>query len=353
MPTASIVARPRIALTQGDPAGIGPELCLRVIRDAAVLDVCRPILVGDLAVLRQVGQRLGLALPERVIGPEVLLDAAALDAAMPAPAASEAADDGRSALLVDCAIATGPVEPGRPATISGEASYRYIELAARAAQAGTVGGICTAPITKATLKMAGIHEPGHTEILARLTGCDNYAMMLYSPRLAVSLVTIHQSLASVPGDLKTEEIRRVIGLTGRALRAIRGREPRMAILGLNPHAGEGGMFGREEIEIIAPAVALARADGWNVEGPIPPDAAFMPHNLARFDGHVTMYHDQGLIPFKMTAMAEGVNVTLGLPIMRTSVDHGTAYDIAWQGKADPSSLVAALALAARLAAGRE
>jgi 4-hydroxythreonine-4-phosphate dehydrogenase len=174
-------------------------------------------------------------------------------------------------------------------------------------------------------------------------------MLFYSPRLVVSFVTCHQSLRSVPDSLTVEGIRRVTALTGEALRRIRGREPRLVVLGLNPHAGEEGLFGNEEKLIIAPAVELARKDGWNVEGPIPPDAAFMPHVMSRYDGHVTLYHDQGAIPFKMISLHDGVNVTMGLPIVRTSVDHGTAYDIAWQGKANESSLISAIRLAAALA----
>jgi 4-hydroxythreonine-4-phosphate dehydrogenase len=174
-------------------------------------------------------------------------------------------------------------------------------------------------------------------------------MMLYSPRIAVSFVTCHQSLRSVPAALTIAGIRRVTALTGQTLRRIRGTEPKMAILGLNPHAGEDGMFGDEDQCLVAPAVELCRQEGWDVEGPIPPDAAFMPHALQRYAGHVTLYHDQGSIPFKMISLHDGVNITMGLPIIRTSVDHGTAYNIAWQGKADHSSLISAIQLAATLA----
>jgi 4-hydroxythreonine-4-phosphate dehydrogenase len=328
--------RPLIALTQGDPAGIGPELCLKVIADPNVLAACVPVIVGDRSVLAQVAERLNLALPAHIFDPETFLDpATTTDLDQPA--------------LVDCAVIDQPIQPGKPTRIAGEASYRYIQLAIQAALAGIVGGVATAPITKTTINMAGIKEPGHTEVFGRLTGCDNFAMMLYSPRIAVSFVTCHQSLRSVPSDLSVEAIRRVTDLTGRTLRRIRGREPHLAVLGLNPHAGEDGIFGREEIDIVAPAVQLARADGWDVEGPVPPDAAFMPHALKRIDGHVTLYHDQGSIPFKMISMHDGVNITMGLPIVRTSVDHGTAYDIAWQGKASHSSYVSAIELAAKLA----
>lgn len=324
-----------LIITQGDPAGIGPELCLKAVAHAEVLRTCRPVIVGDLQVLGRVADRLGLPLPERVLTPEQGNDPVTLEAL-------------EGAAIIDMNLTGSHIEPGRPTKLAGEASYRYITYAIDGALAGRWRGLVTAPITKTTLQMAGVPEPGHTEILARRTGVSRYAMMLYSPRIAVVLVTIHQSLRSVPVDLTSERIRQVAGLMGAALRRIRGREPRLAVCGLNPHAGEGGMFGHEEIDIIAPAVEAIRSDGWQAEGPLPPDAAFMPHALQRYDGHVVMYHDQGLIPFKMISMEDGVNVTLGLPIVRTSVDHGTAYDIAWQGRASHSSMIAAIGLAAQL-----
>ena len=329
---------PLIALTQGDPAGIGPELCLKAIAREDVLGVCRPLLIGDISVLRQVAGCLGLPLPSRILTREDVFQGGS-QKNHPSPA------------ILDCACLDPQAEviPGQPTRENGAASYQYIVTGIQGALQGLFGAVATAPITKTTLHMAGIHEPGHTEIFAKMSGIENFAMMYYSPRMVVSFVTCHLSLRSVPDALTVEGIRRVTALTGQALRKIRGREPRLAILGLNPHAGEGGIFGDEEMRIITPAVELCRRDGWLVEGPIPPDAAFMPHNLERFDGHVTLYHDQGSIPFKMVAMHEGVNVTLGLPIVRTSVDHGTAYDIAWQGVASESSLVCAIKLAASLA----
>ena len=330
------IEKPWVAITQGDPAGIGPELCLRVMHDPSVRDVCRPVLIGDDQVMRQAAAMLKLPPPQMTLTVDALLEGDGLGA-MEAP------------VLVDCQMITAEVTPGRATRRNGEASLRYIEVAIAAARAGRVRAVTTAPITKATLHMAGIDEPGHTEIFAHRTGTTNYAMMLYSPRLAVSFVTCHQSLESVPGALTIDAICRVTDLTGRTLRRLRGAEPRLAVLGLNPHAGEEGLFGRQELEIIAPAVERSRAEGWQVEGPVPPDAAFMPQALERYDGHVTMYHDQGSIPFKMVSLHDGVNITMGLPIVRTSPDHGTAYDIAWQGKADPASMRAALRLAAGLA----
>jgi 4-hydroxythreonine-4-phosphate dehydrogenase len=253
------------------------------------------------------------------------------------------------AIGIDCHVITQRIFPGRPTRLAGQASYRYLEVAIAAARKRKVAAITTAPITKTTLKLADVEEPGHTEIFARQTSTANFAMMLYSPRIAVSFVTCHQSFESVPATLTTEDIVRVTELSAQMLRRIRGHEPALAILGLNPHAGEAGLFGRQEIEIIAPAVEQCRAKGLNVTGPIPPDAAFMPQALERFDGHVTMYHDQGSIPFKMISLHDGVNITMGLPIIRTSVDHGTAYDIAWQGKAEVTSMLSAVSLAAQLA----
>ncbi|MCE5228142.1 4-hydroxythreonine-4-phosphate dehydrogenase PdxA [bacterium] len=324
---------PLIAITQGDPAGIGPELCLKTAVDPRVLEACRPVIIGDRIVLEQCAEKLGLPMPGVVLG--VNDDWSLLDRL-------------EGAALIDCDAFGGAVEPGRPTAEAGMVSYRYLLLAIDAAMSGLIDAITTAPITKATLHMAGIDEPGHTEILAKRTGAENYAMMLYSETIAVSLVTIHQSIASVSQSLSVPAIARVIDLAGLTLKKIRGRAPKLAVVGLNPHAGEGGLFGDEEESVIRPAIEQARAAGWNVEGPLVPDAAFTASALGRYDGHVVMYHDQGLIPFKMLSFAEGVNITMGLPIVRTSPDHGTAYDIAWSGKADTSSMVAAIRLAAKM-----
>lgn len=332
----SAIFSPIIAITQGDPAGIGPEICLKAVASQEVQNFCHPIIIGDRTVLAQAAERLNLPLPPVTFTVEEAFKPGALKKLM-TPA------------LVDCACLSGEVIPGKAVRENGEASYRYITTAIEGASGRVFDAVATAPITKTTLHMAGIHEPGHTEIFAKLTGTDNFAMLFYSPRLVVSFVTCHQSLRSVPDSLTTEGIRRVANLTAQALRQIRGREPKLVILGLNPHAGEAGLFGNEDARIVAPAVELCRQDGLLVEGPIPPDAAFMPYALARYDGHVTLYHDQGSIPFKMVSLHDGVNVTMGLPIIRTSVDHGTAYDIAWQGRASESSLISAVKLAAVLA----
>lgn len=306
--------KPVIAITMGDPAGVGPEISLKAA--AQVEEICSPVIVGDRAVLEQVAKELNLSLPEA---------------------------------MLDCGFIRRPVVPGKLDAACGEASFGYVISAIEGAKDGRFDAVVTAPIAKAAWHMAGIHENGHTEVFAKACGIEDYAMMFWSPRLVVSLCTIHQSLQSVPQTLTAERVQTVTELTGEAIRKIEGKEPKLCVLGLNPHAGEAGAFGSEDDEIIVPAIARAKADGWNVTGPMPADAAFMPHNLPAFDAFVSMYHDQGTIPFKMISMHDGVNTTLGLPIIRTSVDHGTAFDIAWQNKASESSLVSAIQLAVKLA----
>jgi len=227
-------------------------------------------------------------------------------------------------------------------------AYRSLMHGVEMAMSGAVEAIVTAPLNKAALNLAGIHENGHTEILAKATNSPSYALMLTSKRLTCAFVTCHQSLASVPGSLNTGRVLEVIGLLDEALLSMRGKQPRIGLLALNPHAGEDGLFGREEIEVLMPAVEAARKSGFQISDPIPPDTAFLPEALPRYDGYVCLYHDQGGIPFKMLSFEDGVNTTLGLPIIRTSVDHGTAFDIAWQGIASHSSMVAAVELAVQL-----
>ncbi len=302
----------------GDPAGVGPELCLRLLAlDPAALGA-QPIVYGDFGVLRRVGEKLAL------------------------PVAAERVVDLR-------AIAAEEVVPGRVDARCGEAAYRYVLAAIDAALAGEVAAIATAPLHKEALHAAGHHYPGHTEIFAERMRAERQCMMLTAPEITCSLVTVHVGLGEVAGLLTTERIAEVIDLTAAAMRRLRGREPRLVVCGLNPHAGEGGLFGqREEERIIAPAVAAARARGLAIEGPLSPDTAFLPTIRARTDAYVCMYHDQGLIPLKALAFDSAINTTLGLPSVRTSVDHGTAFDIAWQGTANPASLYEAVRLAARL-----
>ena len=217
-----------------------------------------------------------------------------------------------------------------------------------------IDGVVTAPLNKEALRLSGVKYPGHTEIFTALTGAKRSCMMLYSDRLTVSMVTTHIGYSEVPKKLSIRRVLDVIELTAEAMGWLLRRKPRLAVCGLNPHAGEHGLFGQKEEErFVVPAVAQAKKSGIAIEGPLPPDAAFTPGQRKKFDALVTLYHDQGHIPFKMLAFDTGVNITLGLPIIRTSVDHGTAFDIAWKGVADPQSLFAAVRVAAELAAGRK
>ena len=331
-------SKPILGLTMGDPAGIGPELCLRALREPAVLAQGVPVLFGDVSVLRRLA-RSGLAAGEaRVVS---LADFSSV----PPPDAP---------LIVDFATpGLDKIEPGQISAAAGKAGYRYVEEAIRAALAGKIAAVVTAPIHKEALRLSGVDFPGHTEIFTALTGAPRSCMMLYSDQLTVSMVTTHIGYHEVPGRLSVERVLNVIELTAETMRSMLGRSPRIGVCGLNPHAGENGLFGQDEEEkFVAPAVAEARRRGLDATGPLVPDAAFTAGMRKKFDAFVCLYHDQGHIPFKMLAFDTGVNLTLGLPIIRTSVDHGTAFDIAWQGKADPTSLYSAIRVATQLAGGR-
>lgn len=331
--------RPVVALTMGDPAGIGPELCLTVVNEPSVTDECLPLIFGDAGILRRVGDACSLALPERVITLEEW-NAGSIGPQAPA--------------VVDFqAIDAAACRPGKVQAECGGAAFAYIAAAIEAALRNRVAAVCTAPINKEALRLAGVTYPGHTEIFAAMTGAEEVCMMLASDELNVSMVTTHVGYREVPSLLTEGRVARVIELTAAALRRMFGREPRIAVCGLNPHGGEHGLFGhREEERLIAPAVQALAAQGLQVEGPFPPDTVFVPEHRRRFDAIVCMYHDQGHIPFKMLAFDKGVNLTLGTSVIRTSVDHGTAFDIAWQGRADPGSLVQALRWASRLSRQR-
>ncbi len=327
---------PLIALTMGDPAGVGPELCLRALQQPVEVVRCQPVVIGDASVLQRVAEATGLPFHAQVIsqshwqsgcvhinGPSVI-DWKALDASA--------------------------VRPGRFDASTGAASFAYIEASIDAARRGRVSGVTTGPIQKEALHQAGIHFPGHTEIFAQRFQSQRWCMMQYSEIITCTFVTVHVGYAEVPELLKKQRILDVIELTAEALRRIRRREPKLIVCGLNPHAGEHGLFGnREEEREIEPAIEAARAAGIHIEGPLPPDTAFLPARRETTDAFVCMYHDQGHIPVKALAFDSAVNTTLGLPMIRTSVDHGTALDIAWKGVANPGSLFAALRLAAQLA----
>jgi len=323
----------------GDPAGIGPEVCLRLLADPRVTAACTPIVFGDSAVLRRVAECCKLPMPERIISPEQWR--------------STGSNDLGPAIYDLKAIDANSVCPGQVNAETGAASYHYIEEAIRAALADEVDAITTGPIHKEALHKAGISYPGHTEILAARTGVERFCMMLTCEQITCSFVTTHVGYSEVPQLLSVERILDVIELSADAVGRLRKRQPKLAICALNPHGGERGLFGeREEERIIEPAIAAARRKGIHVAGPFPPDTAFLPDRRLETDCFVCMYHDQGHIPLKALAFDVAVNVTLGLPIVRTSVDHGTALDIAWQGKAGATSLVEAVKLATCLSAER-
>jgi 4-hydroxythreonine-4-phosphate dehydrogenase len=286
-------SRPRVAITVGDPAGIGPEIAARAAIDPRVLAACDPLIYGP---------------PDHV-----------------------------------------SVRPGVVSAESGRAAYDTIVRAVEDVRRGAADAIATAPINKEAWRLAGLPWNGHTDLLAHLTGAGAVAMMFYSDRLRVVLATIHIPLADVSRALTRESLESTIALSAKELPRFGYVTPRIALAGLNPHAGEHGLFGREEELVMAPAVAACRARGIDVSGPYPADTLFVRADRGEFDAVIACYHDQGLIPVKLLAFGHAVNVTLGLPIVRTSVDHGTAFDIAGKGVADPESLIAAVLLAARLA----
>jgi 4-hydroxythreonine-4-phosphate dehydrogenase len=321
----------------GDPAGIGPEVCLRLLANPPVTATCTPIVFGDSGVLRRVARCCNLPMPERIIG---------ADQWRSTGSGVRGPGDLGPAIYDVTAIDANSVCPGHVNKETAAASYRYIEESIRAALAGEVDAITTGPIHKEALHNAGIPYPGHTEILAARTGVERYCMMLTCEQITCSFVTTHVGYSDVPKLLNADRILDVIELSADALGRLRKRQPKLAVCALNPHGGEGGLFGdREEERIIEPAIAAARRKGIQVTGPLPPDTAFLPDRRLETDCFVCMYHDQGHIPLKALAFDVAVNVTLGLPIVRTSVDHGTALDIAWQGKAGATSIVEAVKLA--------
>jgi len=329
--------RPRIAVTMGDPAGIGPELCLRLLHQRDLTEPCTPVVFGDAGVLRRVAAQLGLPFTAPVVTREKW---AGGFATLASP----------TVLDLQC-LDAGTVGPGRVDARCGDAAFRYVVAAIEAGLAGQVHAVATAPLNKEAMHAAGHKYPGHTEIFAERMQAPRSCMMLTSPELTCSFATVHVGYHEVPGLLTTRRILDVIELTVAALQRMRGRAPRLVVCGLNPHAGENGLFGQgEEERFIKPAVAAARAQGLTVEGPLPPDTAFLAGRRKTTDAYVCMYHDQGHIPLKALAFDSAINTTLGLPVVRTSVDHGTAFDIAWQGKANPNSLFEAVRLAARLGA---
>lgn len=323
-------SRPVIGITLGDPLGIGPEILIKALQAHGLYRVCRPLVLGDPSVLKLALTRFeGSMQLNPVTGPEQgIYKSGCLDLM----AVSDMA-----ATMSDLAVMTPRI---------GRAMTDYIHTGVDLALEHRIAALVTCPITKTGMKLAGSPFHGHTELIAHLTGARKFAMMLAGDTLKVVLVTIHIPLSRVPKALTIDKIVDTIFLTRSALKQrFNIPNPRLAVAGLNPHAGEDGLFGTEELQIIAPAVHAARRSGMDIQGPLPPDTVFNFAMNTGCDAVICMYHDQGLIPFKLIHFKDGVNITLGLPIIRTSVDHGTAYDIAWQGKADPTSLVQAVRMA--------
>jgi 4-hydroxythreonine-4-phosphate dehydrogenase len=322
---------PIIGITMGDPVGIGPEITAAALSRPEIHDLCRPLVLGDAGVMKKA---LALKEIDLVLNP---VDRPGQGIYRP----------GTLDLLALTRLTESQVVPGRPDPGTGRAMLDYITTAADLALSGEIQAMVTCPITKTAMKLAGSRFHGHTELIAHRTGTRDFAMMLAGDRLRVVLVTIHIPLSEVSAALSVEGVLRTIRITGDSLKRRFGiPRPRIAVAGLNPHAGESGLFGPEEATVIGPAVRLAVGEGYETEGPLPPDTLFFHAARGRWDAVVCMYHDQGLIPFKMLHFEDGVNTTLGLPIIRTSVDHGTAYDIAWKGIADHRSLTQAIRMAA-------
>ena len=316
--------KPVIAITVGDCNGIGPEVTLKAIGSAGVRRICTPLLVGPAEVFEKVARSLNIRVRFLVAEP---------------PREKK--------------VSPLRFSPGTLAADAGAAAGAAIREGVRLVLAGDAGALVTAPVSKHALHLAGINAPGQTEILQRLTGARSVAMMLVSGALRVGLATIHTPLRRVPQELTAALLRERITVIHRALRADWGvRTPRVAVLALNPHAGEGGDIGNEEQRVILPVIVALREKGMRLEGPFPADAFFARYAPGSYDAVVAMYHDQGLIPLKMSARGRAVNVTAGLPIVRTSPDHGTAFDIAGGRVADPASMIEAIRTAVALASHR-
>jgi 4-phospho-D-threonate 3-dehydrogenase / 4-phospho-D-erythronate 3-dehydrogenase len=315
----------------GDPAGVGPEVIIKALAHHRPYEVCRPLVIGDVKRLEIAARILKSSKPIRAVSE-----------------LKEARFDYCEIECLDLALVPEETAFGRLSAACGEAAFRFLERAIQLAVEGSIDAICTAPLNKEALHLAGHRYPGHTEILAELTGTREVSLMLVGPKLKIVHVTAHVGLAEAIRRIDAALVERTIA-RGREMLLGAG-EPRIGVCGINPHAGENGIFGEgEEEEKIAPAIESCKRKGWLVEGPLPADTLFYLAASGRFDLVVAMYHDQGHGPFKVLGIEDGVNVTAGLPIVRTSVDHGTAFDIAGTGKADERSMLAALRLAAELA----
>lgn len=328
---------PIVGITMGDPVGVGPEICLLSLNNQSVRQSVRPILIGDLHRLEEA--RDVLINKGRLLRTDPSLRSLDL-------AELEELDFSDDVIhVLDLAnvppdLAWGTIDPA-----AGRASFDYLRAAVDLAMAQKIAAIATAPINKEAWKYAGVPFPGHTEALAMLAGASQSAMMLVNERLRVVHVTTHVSLRQAIELATTERILATISLTVESLRGLGMSQPKLAVAGLNPHAGESGLFGDEDVQMIRPAVEQARLKGWDVTGPYPPDSVFARGAAGEFDAVVALYHDQGHIAIKMIGMDTGINVTLGLPFLRTSVDHGTAFDIAGRGVARETSMIKSIELA--------
>lgn len=322
-----------LGITLGDPLGIGPEIVLKLHQRSLP---CASVVYGDVGILRQTAQTLGLNVPIEAIQS---LDQRPTTTSL-APSNTSPLYVLQAGAVLDRALPIGHVHAA-----AGQAAYDALNLAIDHALAGQIDGIVTAPLSKEAMHLAGVPFPGHTEVLAHRCGDVPVAMVLVNPQIRVILATIHMSIAQVPNALTVDLELQTIEMAHRVCQQLGIARPRVAVAGLNPHAGESGRFGQEEIQIIEPAIAAAQARGIHASGPWPGDTIFMRARQGEFDIVVAQYHDQGLIPIKYLGIDEGVNMTAGLPIIRTSVDHGTAFDIAGQGIAQADSLACAFDLA--------
>ena len=320
----------KIAITMGDPGGIGPEVIVKALYSTEIKDYCTPVVIGDLRVFKDALNMISLPLEMVSVDDTDTIEG-----------------DTKKIYIIDIGD-SGDYLKGMASREAGVVAVKAIKKAVSLAIDGKIDGIVTAPISKESLKLADMPWPGHTEMLAELTGTDEYAMMFVSDKLCIILVTIHIPISKVSDFISKDAIVKVIKLAQKGMNLLGVDNPNIGIAGLNPHAGESGIIGNEEIRYIIPAIEKMSKEGIRVSGPYPPDVIFYKAIQGDFDIVVCMYHDQGLIPFKMLAFDKGVNFTVGLPIVRTSPDHGCAFDIAWTNKANPGSMLEAIKIASRI-----
>lgn len=321
---------PRIGITMGDPAGIGPEVVLKAVAEEEIRRACIPVIIGDAQLLAHTARTLDLQSGYDIVRADE-----------PFPEHSEP-------VIYHLDNISGFIEPGIESGAAGKAAGGYIEAGVELCAAGSIDAIATAPINKRALFLAGYSFPGHTEFFAHLTGAEEYAMAFVAGNLRIVLLSTHVPLAEAIRMVERDRVVRTVNLANRELQRWGIERPRLAVAALNPHGAEGGLFGVEEASEIMPAIDACRRDDINVQGPFSADTVFLRASRGEFDAVVACYHDQAMIPVKCLSFGEAVNVTLGLPFIRTSVDHGTAFDIAGKGLAEHSSMVAAIKLAAEL-----